>query len=125
MTGGKGFCDMPIVFREYPFAVVWGGAGSRTFGVYRGTDSNEIGVFAHAVDVPDADAAGEVAAAWWVEAGRAEFWGPEEWYVTRDRQRVSPPMPDENACFVWLLEHQGQSVFQAITHEGYSWDRAK
>jgi len=39
--------------------------------------------------------------------------------VTRDGGRVSPVLPDENAAFGWLLQHQPQSVEYAIRYGGF------
>lgn len=47
----------------------------------------------------------------------------ERWFVYRDGAKVSEALSSEDACFEWLLKHQGQSVDHATKHEGYSWKR--
>lgn len=44
---------------------------------------------------------------------------PVKVHVTRDGVPVSPVLDSENAAFVWLLRHQGQSVDYATLHGGY------
>lgn len=39
--------------------------------------------------------------------------------ITRDGKKVAE-VKDSNAAFVWLLEHQPQSVDWAIKHDGYA-----
>lgn len=41
--------------------------------------------------------------------------------LLRDYTSGKEPVSDENAGFVWLLQHQGQSVNYATTHGGYSY----
>lgn len=38
--------------------------------------------------------------------------------VTRDGKTLSTGTANE--CFIWILEHQGQSVHHATTFEGYA-----
>lgn len=110
------------VFEEYPFSIYWR-EGNQTFSLYRlDVSRNEINVFTHAEAVPSVAAANEIAAQWWGTTGRELHWGPETWEVTHHGNVVAT-VPDENACFKWLMRHQGRSVYHAVTYEGYGWRR--
>lgn len=45
--------------------------------------------------------------------------GAPGWVVTRYGRPVSPALPDENAGFAWILDHQGMSVDWAMRYDGY------
>lgn len=48
-------------------------------------------------------------------------WFVEDWWwcVTRDKKRISMPLPSSDACMEWLLRYQSSSTHHAIKHEGY------